>query len=265
MRARPELVGASSGATDTDLMRLRDGWIAKGGAEGLFCAAHADGRGIALKAEDGAYRAIRPALGLVLGIEEFRETPVRNSRGEVVGVDRGRMKVFIVSDMEGVAGIVKWQQVTGGHAMYEEGRRLYTGEINAAVRGAKAAGATEIVVMDCHGAGEGLDVQLAASRRSWTPIASSSSRTNGPSTSSTSRAASTRRSSSACTRWPARATACSPTRSAARRGGGCGSTASRSARPGSTRRSAAPGAARSCSSPATRPPAAKDARCSAAA
>ncbi len=39
--------------------------------------------------------------------------------------------------------------------MYEEGRKLYTGEINAAVRGAKAAGATEIVVMDCHGAGEG--------------------------------------------------------------------------------------------------------------
>jgi D-amino peptidase len=65
------------------------------------------------------------------------------------------MRVFIVSDMEGVAGIVKWQQVTGGHAMYEEGRHLYTGEINAAVRGAKAAGATEIVVMDCHGAGEG--------------------------------------------------------------------------------------------------------------
>jgi D-amino peptidase len=63
------------------------------------------------------------------------------------------VKVFVVSDMEGVAGIVKWDQVTGGHAMYEEGRRLYTGEINAAVRGAKAAGATEIVVMDCHGAG----------------------------------------------------------------------------------------------------------------
>jgi D-amino peptidase len=65
------------------------------------------------------------------------------------------VKVFVVSDMEGVAGIVKWDQVTGGHAMYEEGRRLYTGEINAAVRGAKAAGATEIVVMDCHGAGQG--------------------------------------------------------------------------------------------------------------
>ena len=63
------------------------------------------------------------------------------------------MKVFIVSDMEGVSGIVKGAQTTGGAPMYEEGRRLYTEEINAAVRGAKAAGATEIVVMDCHGAG----------------------------------------------------------------------------------------------------------------
>ena len=86
MRARPELVGGSRDATDTDLMRLRDGWIAKGGAEGLFCAAHADGRGIALKAEDGAYRAIQPALGEVLGIDEFLESPVRNSRDELVGV-----------------------------------------------------------------------------------------------------------------------------------------------------------------------------------
>ena len=65
------------------------------------------------------------------------------------------MKVHVISDMEGIAGIVKWQQTKGGDPMYEEGRRLYTEEINAAVRGAKAAGATEIVVMDCHGAGGG--------------------------------------------------------------------------------------------------------------
>jgi D-amino peptidase len=63
------------------------------------------------------------------------------------------VRVFIVSDMEGVSGIVKWEQTTGGKPMYDEGRRLYTEEINAAVRGARAAGATEIVVMDCHGAG----------------------------------------------------------------------------------------------------------------
>ena len=65
------------------------------------------------------------------------------------------MRVHVISDMEGVAGIVKHEQIVGGDAMYEEGRRLYTEEINAAVRGAKAAGATEIVVMDCHGAGKG--------------------------------------------------------------------------------------------------------------
>ena len=65
------------------------------------------------------------------------------------------MKVHVISDMEGVSGIVKWQQTSGGDPMYEEGRRLYTEEINAAVRGAKAGGATEIVVMDCHGAGQG--------------------------------------------------------------------------------------------------------------
>jgi L-asparaginase II len=84
MAARPELVGGT-GSPDTELMRARPGWFAKGGAEGLFCAAHDDGRGIALKAEDGAYRAIRPALGIVLGIDEFLETPVHNSLGEVVG------------------------------------------------------------------------------------------------------------------------------------------------------------------------------------
>src|SRR5213082_800251 len=57
--------------------------------------------------------------------------------------------------MEGVSGVVKWQQTNGakGDVAYHEARKLYTEEINAAVRGAKAAGAKEIVVMDCHGAG----------------------------------------------------------------------------------------------------------------
>jgi D-amino peptidase len=65
------------------------------------------------------------------------------------------VKVFVVSDMEGVAGIVKWEQTDGvkGSVAYHEARELYTEEINAAVRGARTAGATEVVVMDCHGAG----------------------------------------------------------------------------------------------------------------
>jgi D-amino peptidase len=65
------------------------------------------------------------------------------------------VRVHVISDMEGVAGIVKWEQCEGGEPLFDEGRRLYTEEINAAVRGARAAGATEIVVMDCHGAGKG--------------------------------------------------------------------------------------------------------------
>jgi D-amino peptidase len=63
------------------------------------------------------------------------------------------VRVVVISDMEGIAGIVRWSQVTGGEKAYDEGRVLYTQEINAAVRGAKAAGATDVVVMDCHGAG----------------------------------------------------------------------------------------------------------------
>ncbi len=84
MRARPELIGWEGG-DDTQLMRLRPGWIAKRGAEGLMCAASPDGLGVALKVDDGAGRAVRPALGVVLGIEEFARVELRNSRGEAVG------------------------------------------------------------------------------------------------------------------------------------------------------------------------------------
>jgi len=63
------------------------------------------------------------------------------------------MRVLIMTDMEGVSGIVVWDQVNAGRPMFEEGRRLYTEEINAAVRGALSAGATQVVVVDCHGAG----------------------------------------------------------------------------------------------------------------
>jgi D-amino peptidase len=63
------------------------------------------------------------------------------------------VRVVVFGDMEGVAGICRWEQVSAGKALYDEGRTLYTEEINAAVRGAMRAGADEVVVMDCHGAG----------------------------------------------------------------------------------------------------------------
>ena len=89
MRARPELVGGPDGSHFL-LMRSAPGWIAKGGAEGLLCAAGPGGVGIALKAADGASRGLGPALAAFLsrlGIElpELETQPVANSRGERVG------------------------------------------------------------------------------------------------------------------------------------------------------------------------------------
>jgi D-amino peptidase len=63
------------------------------------------------------------------------------------------MKVLVIADMEGVAGICRWDQVSANGSGYEEGRRLYTEELNAVARGAFEAGAREVVLMDCHGAG----------------------------------------------------------------------------------------------------------------
>ncbi len=82
--ARPELVGGT-GVDDTDLMLARPGWVAKRGAEALFCVLAPDGRALAVKVADGAMRAVRPALGALLELDAFREVPVRASRGDVVG------------------------------------------------------------------------------------------------------------------------------------------------------------------------------------
>jgi len=89
MRARPDLVGGPDGP-DFSLMRTAPGWLAKGGAEGLLCAAGPNGIGVALKSEDGAGRGHRPALATFLqqlGVDlpELADVPVLNSRGERVG------------------------------------------------------------------------------------------------------------------------------------------------------------------------------------
>jgi D-amino peptidase len=70
------------------------------------------------------------------------------------------LKVYISVDMEGVAGVVSADQLMPGGFEYERFRRFMTDEAVAAVRGAKAAGATEIVVSDSHGNGESLLIEL---------------------------------------------------------------------------------------------------------
>jgi len=88
MRAHPDLIRGPK-ASDTILMKSLLGWIAKGGAEGLLCAA-GDGLGIALKAEDGSGRGLGPAAATFLGrlgraLPELEVVPIENSRGEPVG------------------------------------------------------------------------------------------------------------------------------------------------------------------------------------
>jgi len=62
------------------------------------------------------------------------------------------MKVYMSVDIEGVAGVVDRSHGSrDGGVEYELGKRLMTEETNAAIEGALAAGATEIVVNDSHG------------------------------------------------------------------------------------------------------------------
>jgi D-amino peptidase len=81
------------------------------------------------------------------------------------------LKIYISVDMEGVAGVVTADQLLPGGFEYERFRHFMTDETLAAVRAAKQAGATQIVVSDSHGNGENLlveafpkDVRLV---RSW--------------------------------------------------------------------------------------------------
>jgi D-amino peptidase len=63
------------------------------------------------------------------------------------------MKVFIATDLEGVGGVLLDEQVGGTSAAFERARHLLTQEVNAAVEGALAGGATEILVDDGHSRG----------------------------------------------------------------------------------------------------------------
>lgn len=64
------------------------------------------------------------------------------------------MKLYILTDIEGVAGVANFTDYSYGDGrFYPQSRHLLTEEVNAAVEGALAAGATEILVLDGHGCG----------------------------------------------------------------------------------------------------------------
>jgi len=64
------------------------------------------------------------------------------------------IKVMVLFDMEGVSGATRFEHTSFAHAKeYEAGRQSLTADVNAAVTGLKAAGATEIAIVDGHGSG----------------------------------------------------------------------------------------------------------------
>ncbi|MDQ1529118.1 MAG: D-amino peptidase [Actinomycetota bacterium] len=73
------------------------------------------------------------------------------------------MKVWISIDMEGVAGIVDWEQCRpGSGAPYALGCELLQDEVNAAIEGAIEGGATEVVINDSHSRMANLDPRKIA-------------------------------------------------------------------------------------------------------
>lgn len=69
------------------------------------------------------------------------------------------MRVYISADIEGVTGLVSWKtcgQSDAQHPDFAFARRMMTHDVNAAIRGAREAGATQIVVKDSHGTSRNL-------------------------------------------------------------------------------------------------------------
>ncbi len=64
------------------------------------------------------------------------------------------MRIFLMTDMEGTAGVMNFADwCSPGDRYYELGREFVTREANAAIDGFFAAGATAVTVADGHGAG----------------------------------------------------------------------------------------------------------------
>lgn len=70
------------------------------------------------------------------------------------------IRVFLSVDMEGIGGIVHSEMTSAsGGSEYERGRKLMAAEVNAAIEGARDAGATEFLVNDSHGSMRNLKVE----------------------------------------------------------------------------------------------------------
>jgi D-amino peptidase len=103
-------------------------------------------------------RLVLPALALLASVQAAAQSP-------------RKLKVYISADMEGITGVVTNEQLGPAGFEYQRARQFMTDEVNAAIQGARDAGATEILVSDSHGNGQNIlidqlpqDVRII---RSW--------------------------------------------------------------------------------------------------
>lgn len=69
------------------------------------------------------------------------------------------MKILIAADMEGISGVVHWDHVDPKHHEYTRFRKLMTGDVNAAIRGAFEASVEKVIVSDGHARGRNILVE----------------------------------------------------------------------------------------------------------
>ena len=151
-----------------EVLAAIDGAIAVAAGEILVSDSHGNGQNLLL---DRNRRWVMPRVVVVL--------MVLSSVGIGVGLAKsgsqaalGRApKIYISADMEGVTGAVSGAQLGPDGFEYERFRRFMTAEVLAAIDGARAAGAGEILVSDSHGNGQNLlldmipeDIEVV---RSW--------------------------------------------------------------------------------------------------
>ena len=86
------------------------------------------------------------------GVTEYRQAREKLERD----MQRDGFSVYIIADMEGLAGAVRNQTEMrpvsrGGSPQHERFREELTDEVNALIAGARAAGATQFIVNEGHG------------------------------------------------------------------------------------------------------------------
>jgi D-amino peptidase len=100
---------------------------------------------------DTTPRDTTPPAG-AYGVTEYREARAKLEQD----MQRDGFSVYIIADMEGLAGAVRNQTEMrpvnrGGSPQHERFRQELTDEVNALIAGARSAGATQFIVNEGHG------------------------------------------------------------------------------------------------------------------